>query len=285
MFDILLLKTFVTVVDEAGFSRAADKLSLTQSAVSGHLRRLEDQIGKPLLKRTTRSQQLTPDGERLIAYARTILALNRDAWAQLTRTPFHGRLRIGLSEDFVEARLLRKLQAFAAQYPGLDIDIQVGIPGTLLSQMKHGHLELVIGSVCETDEPGQLLWQEPLVWAGPAQPVTSLPNPLPLALFPQPCPYREVALTRLAQAGIPQRTAMSCTSTAGLRAAVLSGFALAPMAASQLGQGLTALGAEHGLPALPDAQFRLFTAPEADQLIVAAISALIVEYCATRRES
>ncbi|MNP81781.1 hypothetical protein D3C76_1802380 [compost metagenome] len=64
----------------------------------------------------------------------------------------------------------------------------------------------------------------------------------------------------------------------------MSGFALAPMAASQLGQGLTALGAEHGLPALPDAQFRLFAAPEADQPIVAAISALIVEYCATRRE-
>ena len=69
-----------------------------------------------------------------------------------------------------------------------------------------------------------------------------------------------------------------------LRAAALSGFALAPMAASQLGQGLAALGAEHGLLDLPDAQFRLFTAPEADQLIVAAISALIVEYCATRRE-
>ncbi len=101
MFDVLLLKkTFVTVVDEEGFSRAAEKLHLTQSAVSGHLRRLEEQVGKPLLKRTTRSQQLTPDGERLIAYARTILALNRDAWAQLTRTPFHGRVRIGVSEDF-----------------------------------------------------------------------------------------------------------------------------------------------------------------------------------------
>ena len=53
MFDALLLKTFVTVVDEGGFSRAAEKLHLTQSAVSGHLRRLEEQIGKPLLKRGT----------------------------------------------------------------------------------------------------------------------------------------------------------------------------------------------------------------------------------------
>jgi DNA-binding transcriptional LysR family regulator len=106
---------------------------------------------------------------------------------------------------------------------------------------------------------------------------------LPLALFPEPCPYREVALTRLAQAGIAQRTAMLCTSTAGLRAAALAGFAVAPMAVSQLGQGLAVLGAEQGLPDLPDAQFRLFTSAEADQAIVAALSQLIVEYCSARR--
>ncbi|MFS2094880.1 LysR substrate-binding domain-containing protein [Pseudomonas sp. Pseusp11] len=283
MFDALLLKTFVTVVDEEGFSRAAEKLHLTQSAVSGHVRRLEEQIGKPLLKRTTRSQQLTPDGERLVAYARTILALNRDAWAELTRTPFHGRLRIGVSEDFVESRLMRTFQDFAAQYPGMEIDVQVGIPGTLLASMKQGHLELVIGSLCETSDTGLLLWQEPLVWAWSAQPVTQLPTPLPLALFPEPCPYREVALTQLARAGIAQRTAMLCSSAAGLRAAALAGFAIAPMPVSQLGQGLAVLGAEQGLPDLPDAQFRLFSAPEADQAIVAAVTQLIVEYCSTRR--
>ncbi|EJM09225.1 transcriptional regulator [Pseudomonas sp. GM18] len=283
MFDALLLKTFVTVVDEEGFSRAAEKLHLTQSAVSGHVRRLEEQIGKPLLRRTTRSQQLTPDGERLVAFARTILALNRDAWAELTRTPFHGRLRIGVSEDFVESRLMRIFQDFAAQYPGMEIDVQVGIPGTLLALMKQGHLELVIGSLCETSDAGLLLWQEPLVWAWSAQPVTQLPTPLPLALFPEPCPYREVALTQLARAGIAQRTAMLCSSTAGLRAAALAGFAVAPMPVSQLGQGLAVLGAEQGLPDLPDAQFRLFSAPEADQAIVAAVTQLIVEYCSTRR--
>ncbi|CAH0270968.1 DNA-binding transcriptional LysR family regulator [Pseudomonas frederiksbergensis] len=284
MFDALLLKTFVTVVDEEGFSRAAEKLHLTQSAVSGHVRRLEEQIGKPLLRRTTRSQRLTPDGERLVAYARTILALNRDAWAELTRTPFHGRLRIGVSEDFVESRLMRTFQDFAAQYPGMEIDVQVGIPGTLLASMKQGHLELVIGSLCETSDTGLLLWQEPLVWAWSAQPVTELPTPLPLALFPEPCPYREVALTQLARAGIAQRTAMLCSSTAGLRAAALAGFAVAPMPVSQLGQGLAVLGAEQGLPDLPDAQFRLFSAPEADQAIVTAVTQLIVEYCSTRRD-
>lgn len=283
MFDALLLKTFVAVVDEDGFSRAAEKLHLTQSAVSGHLRRLEEQVGKPLLKRTTRSQQLTADGERLMGYARTILALNRDAWAQLTRTSFQGRVRVGVSEDFVEARLLHALRDCAAQHPGMEIDVQVNIPGTLLSQMQQGNLEMVIGSLCETSDSGLLLWQEPLVWAWAAQPFTQLPTPLPLALFPEPCPYREAALTRLAQSGITPRTAMLCSSTTGLRAAALSGFAVAPMPLSQLGQGLAALGAEHGLPALPDAQFRLFTAPHADPQMIKAVSQAIFDFCAARR--
>lgn len=285
MFDTLLLRTFVAVVDEQGFSRAALKLHLTQSAVSGHLRRLEQQVGKPLLQRTTRSQQLTADGERLMAYARAILALNRDAWTELTQVPFHGRVGLGLSEDFAEPRLLRTLQAFAGQYPGLQLDIQVGIPGTLLELLAQGGLQLVVGSLCETTAPGRLLWSEPLVWAGLAQPAGALPEPLPLALFPEPCPYRAAALGRLAQAGIAQRTAMLCSSHGALRAAVLSGFAVAPMALSQLGAELSALGAEYGLPPLPDAQFRLFTAPEADQTVLAALSQVLVEYCSSWRSA
>ncbi|NWA24491.1 LysR family transcriptional regulator [Pseudomonas gingeri] len=283
MFDALLLKTFVAVVDEGGFSRAAARLHLTQSAVSGHLRRLEEQVGKPLLTRTTRSQQLTADGERLMAYARGILALNRDAWAELTRSAFQGNLRIGVSEEFADARLLRDLQAFAADYPGMQINVQVSIPGSLLSLMKQGELDVVVGSLCESSEPGLALWQEPLVWAWSAQPLGTLPTPLPLALFPEPCPYREAALTRLAQAGIPQRTAMLCTSYAGLQAAALAGFAIAPMTRSQVSQGLAVLGAEHGLPPLPDAEFRLFSAPQADPLMVEAITRMIVRYGAGRR--
>ncbi|QJI29356.1 LysR family transcriptional regulator [Pseudomonas sp. ADAK18] len=283
MFDVLLLKTFVAVVDEGGFSRAAARLHLTQSAVSGHLRRLEDQVGKPLLARTTRSQQLTADGERLMAYARGILALNRDAWAELTRSAFHGDLRIGVSEEFADARLLRDLQVFAADYPGIQIKVQVSIPGSLLALMKQGELDVVVGSLCEAREPGLALWQEPLVWAWSAQAVGALPTPLPLALFPEPCPYREAALSRLAQAGITQRTAMLCTSYVGLQAAALAGFAIAPMTRSQVSQGLVELGAEHGLPALPDAEFRLFSAPDADPTIVEAVTHVIVRYGASRR--
>ncbi len=101
---------------------------------------------------------------------------------------------------------------------------------------------------------------------------------MPLALFPEPCPYREAALTRLAQ-----RTAMHYTRYAALQAAALAGFAVAPMARSQVGPGLTVLGAEHGLPVLPDAEFRLFSAPQTDPRLAEVVTQSVVRYGAVRR--
>lgn len=80
-------------------------------------------------------------------------------------------MRIGVSEEFADARLVRELQTFVAGYPGMQVKVQVGIPGSLLALMRQGELDLVVGSLCESDEPGLALWQEPLVWAWTAQPL------------------------------------------------------------------------------------------------------------------
>lgn len=277
MLDPLLLRSFVAIVDEGGFGKAAARLHLTQSAVSGHLRRLEIQLGKPLLARTTRSLELTPDGQRLITYARAILALGRDALAEFTRTPFRGRVHIGVSEDFANVHMLNVLRGFAARHEAIEIEILVGIPGALLPMMKRGELEMVIGAHCEAREAGRMLWREPLVWACSAQASVTLPRPLPLALFPEPCPYREAALAGLAQAGIAQRIAMACTSNASLAAGVLSGFAIAPIPTSQLVPGIVAVPAERGLPTLPDAEFSLFTSRHADPTLAQSLTEAVLE--------
>ncbi len=76
---------------------------------------------------------------------------------------------------------------------------------------------------------------------------------------------------------------MLCTRYAALQAAALAGFAIAPMARSQVPLGLAELGVEYGLPALPDAQFRLFSAPDADPDVIQAVTQVIVRYGASRR--
>ncbi|MER8395400.1 hypothetical protein NKH10_26600 [Mesorhizobium sp. M1340] len=142
----------------------------------------------------------------------------------------------------------------------MQVEVQVGVPGALLSKMKEGNIELVLGSQCEGEEMGRLLWREPLVWAWAAQTGVALPDPLLLAVLPEPCPYRQVALERLPKAGISsahpaspdrisQRTVLICTSNASLKAAAISGFAVAPMIASQLRNGLVRVPKSYGLPA------------------------------------
>lgn len=110
--DIVLLRTFLEVVDSGGFALAADNLALTPSAVSGHIKRLEQTAGVSLLSRTTRRLELTQAGETLYAYARNIVELEREARARLHGTPIRDRLRIGASEDFASAWLPRVLQRF-----------------------------------------------------------------------------------------------------------------------------------------------------------------------------
>lgn len=258
MFDTVLLRTFVTVAQENGFTRAAEKLSLTQSAISTHLRRLEEHVGKPLLKRTTRSVALTADGEVLMTYARAILNLNREAQTRLTGAAKSRTLRIGLPEDFANTRLIGALQQFAERHAGLALELEVGLQADLLRALDDGELDLAIGGHCHSKRRGKLLWREPLVWVFAEQAALALPAPLPLAFFPDPCPYREVAVAALAKTGAAYRIALRCSNVAGMIAAARAGFAIAAIPASQMRSGLRRIKEEQGLPALPDVEFMLF---------------------------
>src|ERR1700761_4374005 len=104
-FDPTLLRAFVAVKETGGFTRAAQRLHLTQSAVSHQIRRLEDQVGRALLLRTTRSLTLTEDGQDFLRYAEQILH-SLDALAQRFRpSPISGSVRFGVPENFMGDRL------------------------------------------------------------------------------------------------------------------------------------------------------------------------------------
>jgi DNA-binding transcriptional LysR family regulator len=263
MFDTVLLRSFVAVVQEGGFTHAAARLNLTQSAVSAHLRRLEKQTGRELLARTTRSVTLTADGELLLGYARAILALNHDARAQLFRGPSEGAIRVGLSEDLANVRLMNVMQAFVVRYPRIAFSVRVGIPAELLHAMDQGEFDVVIGGRCHDARPGRVLWREPLVWAGAQWAALTPGVPVPIALLPEPCPYREAALAALARAGVDYRIALVCASGAGLCAAAQAGFAVTPIVHTRLAHGLHVIAPDAGLPALPDVEFTMFAAPGA----------------------
>jgi DNA-binding transcriptional LysR family regulator len=259
VFDTVLLRSFVTVAQESSFTRAATRLNLTQSAVSAHLRRLEEQAGAPLVTRTTRALALTPDGEVLLGYARAILALNRDAHARLKRSAQAGLVRIGLSDDFAQPKVMQRLHAFGLRHPGLAVHVSVGIPGTLLQAMDRGELDLVMAGRCHDERAGRMLWREPLVWAAAPWMTIDASLPVPLVVFPEPCPYRDAALAALAHAGVDYRIAVVCPSSGGVHAAVQAGLGVTPMPKSRIDGSVAAMeGDSAQLPALPAVEFALF---------------------------
>jgi DNA-binding transcriptional LysR family regulator len=260
-FDTELLKTLVAVAESGGFTHAARVLHSTQSTVSAQIQRLEEVAGCALFIRSTRIVRLTSAGEMLLGYARTILRLNDDARLRLSGGNHAGRLRIGAGEDLAAGWLPQVLRRFGQQYPEVRIELEIGIGPNLFKRLETHELDVAVGGLCDEPARGRTLWRERLVWAFAAD--AKVPKTLPLAFFPEPCPYRETALRALAPRQRQWHIACTSSSLAGVRAAAAAGLAVTPLPKHTVGPGLRILGPKENLPALPSVEFLLQTS-EAD---------------------
>ncbi|MGN6649593.1 LysR substrate-binding domain-containing protein [Trinickia sp.] len=253
--DTTLLRTFVAVADARSFTGAGRRLHLSQSAVSAQVVRLEEQIGRALLVRNTRSVALTDHGETLLGYARAMLNLSEEARTRLGGgEAYGGKLRIGASEEVAGGWLPEAMRRFSAARRGLLLDLTVDIGDSLFRRQANGDFDLVIGSRCAPSREGVALWREPLAWAFARH--EPLPEgEVPLACFPDPCPFREAATRTLALAKMPYRIACESPSATGIRAFAQAGIAIAPVPRGMIDDELRELGIAEGLPALPDVEF------------------------------
>ena len=124
MLDLELLRSFVSVVDAGGFTRAGERVHRTQSTVSQQIKRLEDDIGQPLLNRTAKDVTPTEAGERLLSYARRLLALAEEARDVVARPGHEGAVKLGIPEDFAAYRLAKLLATFSRSHPTLRLDVR-----------------------------------------------------------------------------------------------------------------------------------------------------------------
>ena len=116
-YDPDLLRAFIAVHETGGFTRAGKRLHLSQSAVSHQIRRLEEQAGTALLKRTTRSLTLTEDGEEFLRHAEQILRAQDALAIRFQRSAVTGAVRFGVPESYVGDRLPPMLARFSRQFP------------------------------------------------------------------------------------------------------------------------------------------------------------------------
>lgn len=250
-----LLRGFVTVAERGGFTAAGLALGLTQSAISLKVKRLEDLLGKPVFTRGAKQVALTREGETLLAYARRMLALNEEAVRRFVAPPVAGKLRLGVADHFVPRHLAPALARFARTWPEVRIEVEVGRSHELRAALAREELDLVLGKRRDGETEGRVIFTEAVVWVAAPDFEIRRERPLPLAMLPQGCMFRDRALTALARAGIGYEVIYTSPSLMGIAAAAQAGFALSVLGRTGLPDGLVELD---GLPPLGTAEMCLF---------------------------
>lgn len=262
-FDLDLLRVFVTVVDNGGFTRAAERVGRTQSTISLAIKRLEEGLGNRLFDRQPgRPLALTAVGETLLTYARPLLKLADEARVRLLEPETGGTVRLGTPEDFATTHLPDVLARFARAHPRVSLEVNCDFTLNLLDGFSKGQYDLVLLKR-EPQGPagGTNVWREVLVWAASPRLVLAENKPIPLVLAPSPDIYRRRALACLDSAKRQWRIIYTSPSLAGLQAAVVAGLGATVLPTEMVPPGLVLLGGQHGLPALPDAEIALYRAP------------------------
>ena len=255
-FDLDVLRSFVTGVEMGSFARAADRLGKSTSAMSGQLKKLEDQLGMPVLRKSGRGLTPTVAGEALLAYARRLLELNDEAAAAVRGVELAGSIRLGMQEDFGEHILTDVLGRFTRAHPQLRIEVRVARHVQLMDLFKAGQLDLAlawdIGAAqarsTQVSDPLPMRWIGPARGAAPAMLIDG--EPLPLVMMDAPCLMRSAATAALDRAGIPWRVAFTSASLGGVWSAVAAGLGVTVRTAIGVPAHLRLLD-DAALPALP----------------------------------
>lgn len=249
-FDLDVLRSFVCGIELGSFARAADKLGRSTSAVSAQLKKLEDQVDLPVLRKSGRGVVLTPAGEILFSYAKRLLELNDEATAAVCGADIEGCVRIGLQEDFGEDLLTQTLGSFARAHPRVQIEVTVARNARLLQLVSSGRVDLALAWDTGSSTPNSLFIADlPLCWIGRSDSPYSAGNePQPLVAIEAPCLMRDEAIKALDQANIPWRVAFTCSSLSGTWAAVSAGLGITVRTSIGLPRQLRIL---EGLPELP----------------------------------
>ncbi len=144
--DVRQLEMFRAVAEEAAFTRAAERLHVSQSAISRQLQLLEQELGTLLLHRTGRGVTLTPDGEVLLTTANRVSSEMQDAVAQISdgRNLQRGRLSLGGGMTVALYILPKLLKKFHALYKNVDLRITTGETESLLRLLRTREIDLAL---------------------------------------------------------------------------------------------------------------------------------------------
>ncbi|HWX58687.1 LysR family transcriptional regulator [Bradyrhizobium sp.] len=248
--DIEAVQAFVLTADLRSFTRAAEAMDCTQSAVSLKIKRLEDGLGRRLLERTPRMVRLSADGSAFLEPARNLVAAHQGAIGSFGLA--RRRLVVGISHHVVGAELPLLLKRTSAAEPGLVLEMRVATSREVIEEFDRGVIDAAI--VLRHDnrrKGGEIILEEQFAWMAAPDFVHHAGEPLRLAAQAAPCSVRSLAIDALNAAGIAWTEVFVGGGIATTGAAVLAGLAVAALGRRVAPLGTIDVGPRFALPPLP----------------------------------
>ncbi|RXH00289.1 MULTISPECIES: LysR substrate-binding domain-containing protein [Bradyrhizobium] len=279
MLDLELLRSFVSVVEAGGFTRAGERVHRTQSTVSQQIKRLEEDVGQVLLHRDGKDVRPTEAGERLLFYARRLLSLAEEARDVLRQPDGEGAIRLGIPEDFAAYRLAKLLGAFSRSHPRLRLDVRADQSKHLARDLERGELDLALYKREAGAKDAIAVWPERVHWVtSKSHPVDVNVSSVPLIGFPLGCIYRAGAIHALESAGRAWHTAYTSSSLAGIQAAVAAGMGLSILSEMAIQSDHRVLTAKDGFAPINRTEVALMAAPGASPATL-RLADRLAEFC------
>jgi DNA-binding transcriptional LysR family regulator len=272
--DLASLRSFVTVAEVGGVTRAAGYLNLTQSAVSMQIKRLEESLGMQLFLRAARKLALSPEGEQLLSYGRRMLALNDEALSRFSVTACCGPIRLGVPHDVVYPAIPGILRRMAQAYPMVQVNLVSSFTVMMKEAFARGDFDVILTTEATPDPGAEVLSSRALVWVGASGGSAWQRRPLRLG-FKDTCIFRPTAQAALDTAGIAWEMATGGESEQAVEATVAADLAITARMAGSIPEGSEVIQGDNQLPAIGEMKLALYRAnrpaDEATELLLAEL--------------
>lgn len=235
------LRSFLAISDTGSYGAAAKRVNKTQSTVSAQMKRLEDTLGVALFEKAGRRNLLSPEGLRLLQYAKSIVRLNEETVNAFRQGEATGAIKIGMCDDYAQAFLIPVLTRFARRYPLVEVEVLTADTRSLHERVDLDSFHAIIASGNSGLDGLETLRRDRLYWIGAEDHRVHLEPRMPLALWSEGCAWRGMGLAALAQADRAYRIVHTTSNAVLLRAVVREGLAVTIGPKWYLAPGLTLL--------------------------------------------
>ena len=240
--QLVELRTFLAVAEEKSFSAAAQRLFITQPAISKRIQSLENHLGTPLFDRIGKRVYLTEAGSLLIDRAETMLRLAKDTEKEIfnLNDTISGRLNLATSHHIGLHRLAPVLKDFSQRYPDVQLDIQFEDSEVAYQMVRSGQVELAVVTLnpddtdLDADLKANCIWRDPLVFVSSAsEPLATTLQMLAVqpCILPGQATYTgRIVMDRFARAGLTIKPTLSTNylETIGMLVSVGLGWSVLP---------------------------------------------------------